>query len=399
MPATLSFTEKCCEADGPCPSQSSLLVFADDWGRHPSSCQHLVRHLLPRHSVTWVNTIGTRTPRLDIATARRGLEKLTQWTRRSSGGVSLPVNLRLLNPRMWPWFGQSLGRRLNRRLLTAQLAPVLASLPNAPVAVTTIPVVSDLMDDLPVSRWVYYCVDDFSQWPGLDSKTLHAMEQRLIERADVLMAVSETLQEKLTRQGRSAHLLTHGVELDHWVAPNNPAPCPQLLGLERPLIVFWGLVDRRMDLAFLQQLDAELKQGTILLVGPSADHDPLLDRIPRVRRLGPVPFDRLPAIAAEASVLIMPYADLPVTRAIQPLKLKEYLATGKPTVVRDLPANRDWADCLDLTSTPECFSKCVRMRLESGLPQEQRQSRGRLVKESWAEKARIFSQWTLGNNQ
>ena len=28
-------------------SDFSLLVFADDWGRHPSSCQHLVRELLP----------------------------------------------------------------------------------------------------------------------------------------------------------------------------------------------------------------------------------------------------------------------------------------------------------------------------------------------------------------
>src|ERR1700722_8564910 len=158
MPATLSFTEKCCEPDGSTPSASSLLVFADDWGRHPSSCQHLVRHLLPRHSVAWVNTIGTRTPRLDLATVKRGLEKISQWAHRSNSGVQVPSNLRVLNPRMWPWFGTALGRRLNRRMLTAQLAPVLASMPNTPVAVTTIPVVSDLMDVLPVSRWVYYCV-------------------------------------------------------------------------------------------------------------------------------------------------------------------------------------------------------------------------------------------------
>ena len=32
-----------------------LLVFADDWGRHPSSCQHLIQELLPQYQVTWVN--------------------------------------------------------------------------------------------------------------------------------------------------------------------------------------------------------------------------------------------------------------------------------------------------------------------------------------------------------
>ena len=60
----------------------SLLVFSDDWGRHPSSCQHLVRCLLPRYEVHWVNTIGTRKPSWNFATLSRGLEKLRHWTRR-----------------------------------------------------------------------------------------------------------------------------------------------------------------------------------------------------------------------------------------------------------------------------------------------------------------------------
>ncbi len=377
---------------------ASLLVFADDWGRHPSSCQHLVRHLLGRHQVNWVNTIGTRTPRLDLATVGRGLEKLGHWLKRpdADAKAALPANLRVLNPRMWPSFGSALSRRLNRRLLVSQLGGVVDSLQESPVAITTIPLVADLIGVLPVRRWVYYCVDDFSEWPGLDRKTILNTEARLIERADVFIAVSETLQDKLARRGRSAHLLTHGVELDFWAQAANAVPCDELQGLERPLVVFWGVVDRRMDLECLRRLGSDLKQGTIVLVGPAADPDPSLDRIPRVRRIGKVPLDHLPRIAAEALVLIMPYADLPVTRAIQPLKLKEYLATGKPTVVRDLPANRTWAQSLDLADTPEAFSRAVLQRLETGLPREQKLARTALAKEGWSDKARAFEEWTCG---
>ena len=32
---------------------------------------------------------------------------------------------------------------------------------------------------LPVDRWVYYCVDDFSVWPGLDADVMRTMEQEL----------------------------------------------------------------------------------------------------------------------------------------------------------------------------------------------------------------------------
>src|SRR5438094_4010940 len=72
---TRSFIGRCWVPEKMCRRPSSLLVFADDWGRHPSSCQHLIRHTLGRYDVYWVNTIGTRTPRLDWATLTRGLEK------------------------------------------------------------------------------------------------------------------------------------------------------------------------------------------------------------------------------------------------------------------------------------------------------------------------------------
>ena len=66
--------------DGPA-AEAPLLVFADDWGRHPSSCQHLIRRLRDDFRVLWVNSIGTRRVRADSLTFRRGLEKLRNWRR------------------------------------------------------------------------------------------------------------------------------------------------------------------------------------------------------------------------------------------------------------------------------------------------------------------------------
>src|SRR5579871_6578407 len=264
-----------------------LLVFADDWGRHPSSCQHLMRRLLDSYPVYWVNTIGTRTPRLNLATLRRGLEKLRNWTRRSEPNESLPPNLQVLHPFMWPWFSSSFDRGINRRLLGRALVPLVRSLPAPPIAITTLPIVADLMDVLPVRHWVYYCVDDFGEWPGLDGDALRRMEEKLVRRANILVAVSETLKDHLATMGhRPSHLLTHGVDLEFWRKPAEDRAISQLVGLERPLIVFWGVVDRRMDIAFVQRLAAELTGGTIVLAGPEVDPDPALFSIPRVIRIG-----------------------------------------------------------------------------------------------------------------
>jgi glycosyltransferase involved in cell wall biosynthesis len=354
----------------------------------------LIRHLLPRYPVYWVNTIGTRSPEFSLDTLRRGVEKLKGWIRRTPSSAQVP-NLRVLNPKMWPWFNRGFDRSLNRLLLSRQLAPLVRSLPMSPIAVTTLPLLSDMISVLPVRRWVYYCVDDFGEWPGLAQTALRRMEERLIRNADSLIAVSETLQDKLARWGRKSLLLTHGIEPDFWKSSGSGEASPALQGLKQPLVVFWGVIDRRMDVSFVQQLSTEMKDGTIVLVGPESQPDPALYAVPRVVHVPALPYDHLPQLAAAAAVLIMPYADLPVTRAMQPLKLKEYLATNRPVVARDLPANRTWSDCLDLADTPTEFSRLVRLRLEKGLSESQRVARGRLAGETWADKARCFEHWCL----
>jgi glycosyltransferase involved in cell wall biosynthesis len=400
------------------------LVFSDDWGRHPTSCQHLIRHLLPEQPVTWINMIGTRRPALDLATVRRGIEKLGQWLRPSAAD-ELPPNLQVLCPRVWPGFGRPLERRFNRAWLARQLRPVIERLPAPPVALTTMPTAADLVGVLPVARWVYYCVDDFSLWPGIDRAAARRLEDRLIDTADVVVAVSAPLRERIASRGRTAHLLTHGVDLGFWSSPHSPlgrgaggegeesferlnaftpGPSPQsgegrkniLQDVQPPLIVFWGLIDRRLDLDILRALSASLTTGSIVLIGPEDRPDPALASIPRVLRQPAVPLADLPAIAAAADVLVMPYADLPVTRAMQPLKLKEYLATGRPAVVRDLPANREWADCLDVAATPATFAGAVRRRLATGVTPKQRAARARLATEDWSVKAAEFARIVRG---
>jgi len=300
---------------------------------------------------------------------------------------------------MWPSFRSRFARGLNRRLLTRALAPVAEAMPAPPVVVTTLPLLADLVGRIRAARWVYYCVDDFSVWPGLDGRTMQRMEAELVPKVDACIAVSETLQAHLAKLGKPSHLLTHGVDLDFWRTPvvnDAPVSLREVDAMLKPLIVYWGVIDRRTDIAFVRKLCESLSEGTVLFVGPQDGPDPELLRLPHVRTLPPLPFADLPALAARTSVLIAPYADLPVTRAMQPLKLKEYIATGKPVVVRKLPATAEWSDCVDVVDTPEAFAQAVLLRVREGLPESQRQVRVRLEGEGWAAKAEQFEKWVDG---
>ncbi|MGL5094747.1 MAG: hypothetical protein ACRDD1_04120, partial [Planctomycetia bacterium] len=243
----------------------------------------------------------------------------------------------------------------------------------------------------PVDRWIYYCVDDFSVWPGLDGPMLAAAEARLVPRMDRIVVVGDELRRRVEALGRSADVLTHGVDLDHWTAAESLKPHPALADLPRPIALFWGVVDRRLDIDWLRALTSAGVMGSTVLVGPEQNPNPAVHSLPGLVRIGATPLDELPAMAVAAAVLVMPYADLPVTRAMQPLKLKEYLATGRPTVVRRLPAVEPWADALDACTNAEGFTSAVRSRRDGAIPPEQRAARERLTDESWDAKAARFA--------
>jgi glycosyltransferase involved in cell wall biosynthesis len=228
---------------------------------------------------------------------------------------------------------------------------------------------------------------------------MQRLEAELVPKVDVCISVSETLQTHLAKLGKPSHLLTHGVDLDFWqdyTEHDLPLWLSKLREFGSPLVVYWGVLDRRTDLTFVKALSEAMTEGTILFVGPQDNPDPELLKCPRVRTFPSIPFEELPSLAVRASVLIAPYADLPVTRAMQPLKLKEYIATGKPVVVRKLPATAEWIDCVDVVETPEAFAQAVLLRLREGVPEAQKLARVQLASEGWAAKAEQFEKWVDG---
>lgn len=375
----------------PPPVPTQLIVFADDWGRHPSSSQHLIRELLPQYPTLWVNTVGTRRPSISWSDIGRGIGKFWSFVD-SAGSIEVeeqddPKNLQVIDPLMYPGFRKAWQRRFNARRIAKAVHDGLLS-GHRHVVITTLPITADLVGSLRVDRWVYYCVDNYAQWPGTDSYVMEFMEWELVPKVESVVCVSTVLQQRTAGMGADEpRLLTHGVDAAMWQTPaTDSVLSPDWPGDDEPAALFWGLLDERMDREWCTALRDSNVCRTVF-AGPVKE--PWMVPISsNALHLGPVEQRWLPAHAASASVLIMPYIDAPVTRAMQPLKLLEYLATMKPVVVRDLPSTRAWADCCDLASDAESFVRLVQQRVSTGTPPEQIEARRRrLAGESWTAKA------------
>ncbi len=186
---------------------------------------------------------------------------------------------------------------------------------------------------LPGARVVYYCVDDFTKWPGFDIELVREMEHHLIQRADVIVAASPKLRDRLAKWGKPVHLLTHGVDFDHF-GSSVLVEHHCLAGIRKPRVGFFGLVDSRMDQQLLCDVAKRMPEVSFVLAGPVQASVRQLTMCGNIHLPGPIPYLELPAFVSGMDVLCVPYKSGHLGDSLSPLKLKEYLVTGKPITAR-----------------------------------------------------------------
>ena len=373
----------------------NIVVFSDDWGRHPSSCQHIFGHLLSRCKVTWINTIGLRTVRVSLYDLKRAFQVLRNWASSSSTSTKdsaeqkKKTNPTVLAPMMLPSFRNRCAAYVNQKILLRTVRKALIS-DGKNILVSTLPIIPDIFSANIFDRAVYYCVDDFTTWPGVDGAAMRRLESEVLQYCDLLIATSSKLLRSRGVSVKKACLLTHGVDVEHFAQAVHLSPPDEIARLPKPVIGFFGVFDGRMDGDILNNISHEFAAGSIVILGPiDRDIRPFAS-LKNVHFMGPVSYRELPSWASGFDACILPYKVDESTESINPLKLREYLATGKPVISTPLPEAARLSQYLRI-AIPDDLPEAVRQEMEnnfSARPDVEAFLRG----ESWKKKAEDFWQ-------
>lgn len=367
-----------------------LVMFGEDWGGLPSSTQHLAKRLVRTRPVIWVNSIGLRRPRLNARDIGRLARKATAMFGRSPSPLkvkraTVPDGLTVVQPHAVSWPGNPLASEINRRLLGRQLRAVLRDLGlERPVLWSSLPTAVDVVGELEESAVVYYCCDDFDSLAGVDHGPVSRAEARLVEHADLVMTTNPSLQAKLFdgRALRARHLaVPHGVDADLFSAPaDRPIDLP-----EGKVALFYGSLSSWLDLEMLRDLAGLRPDWRFVLIGsPQTDLSPIAAS-PNIILLGPKAHDRLPGYVQHADAALLPFRDIPQIRACNPLKLREYLASGTPVVTTDFPAISPYRDLLHVAPDAAGFADAL-MRLDN-TSEVRKRRHDRVALETWDARA------------
>lgn len=186
---------------------------------------------------------------------------------------------------------------------------------------------------------VYDILDNYQGFSWA-SKGLGWREDLLLRKADVVFAGTGQLHKSKQGSTRRSHFLPCGVEFEHFHSATLPETAlpDDLPPKQGPVLGYFGTCDDRVDLELLQKMHDRHPDWTIIMVGPLLQPDDFAYRNhPKIRFLGLRSYKELPKYLKYWDVSLIPFVLNEVTRNINPTKLLEYLAAGKPVVTPAIP--------------------------------------------------------------
>jgi teichuronic acid biosynthesis glycosyltransferase TuaH len=338
----------------------SLEVWDDIWRRNQFVCAELARRN-PAMSILFVE------PAVDISAAvrRRCLHELT-----GGGTRRLDTLPNVTITRAHKWLPNSVGaaRRANEAVVRRHVRAAAQRLGlyaggRKPMLWLNPYYAEHMIGRLGEAATIYDITDDWTQFGDEGSTRRRIVEQdrRLSERADAIIVCSEALHASKAEYADKLHLIGNGVDCEHYADVRNcDSPLPALVrSWRRPVLGYTGTLHRdRLDVTLLVEIARRMREGTVVLIGPchlNGDERRRLEATGRVVLAGPIPYAKLPEAMRGFDVCIVPHRVTPFTESLNPIKLWEYLAAGKPIVSTPVAGFRDYPQHVRLAGDADAF--------------------------------------------
>lgn len=372
-----------------------LIVFAEDWGGLPSSTQHLIKQLAKTRTVVWINSIGLRQPTLNLRDIKRLWHKLSASKEEDSQYPQQKTteneHFFVINPRTLPAPQSRLARYIAQQLLLLQIKPILKKAQlHSPILWTSLPTAVDFIGCFQEVAVVYYCGDDFSGLAGVDHKTVEKREKELVTKADLIMVASKKLIRKFPY--RDVQLLTHGVDYSLFSQPTERAT--DLPNDGRHIAGFYGSISAWLDIKLLLETIQKMPDWHFVFIGNIVIDISRINRLENVTFLGKRSHQQLPSYSQHWTASLLPFVNNVQIRACNPLKLKEYLAAGKPIISTYFPAIETYRGLIQIANNSDAMVEALNASVHlQELPYFTNTLRNTVVNTSWESRAELVSQW------
>jgi glycosyltransferase involved in cell wall biosynthesis len=357
----------------------NIIVFADDWGRHPSTMQHLGKVLAKNNRLMWVGSLALRKPTFNFKDFKRLLEKFKKIISRLSVTEMKEKtnNVLEVHPFVLPFHDVKAIRFLNNIILIRFLKKKInLNHFHNPIIITSSPIMYCLLGKLGETSSHYICLDDYSLFRGAFNSLIE-LENNVLDKVDSSFSVSAPLLETRIPKSGENNFLPQGVEVEHFTKVDNKS-IGILDDIKKPIIGFFGLISEWVNFDIICSLAKTFPNCSIVLIGDASVNVSQLLKYSNIYLLGKLPYSEVPSFASYFDVGIIPFKINELTAAVNPLKLLEYLALGLPVVTTPMYEIEKFKEYIYIANDSTEFNKMVNEAIKSDTI-EMREKRKKLV--------------------
>lgn len=337
-----------------------------------TNSQHIMSRLARRNRVLFVESLGLRTPTARWRDINRIAGRLVNWSR---GVRKKEENLYVYSPVVIPLYKLSWVRSFNDWLLRRRLNRISAKLGfRNPILWTFLPTSRGLVGHLGESLCIYHCVDEYGANPGVPALTIQALERDLLARADLVFTTSKGLYDSKRAHNSNTFYLPNVADYQHFRQAADPLTVipEDIRDLPGPVIGFVGAISGyKIDFNLLLHVARTHPEWSLVMIGPiwpgdKADLLNELEQLDNVHFMGTRRYADLPGYLKGFDVCIIPFELNATTINVFPMKFHEYMATGKPIVVVDLPSVLEFREFCRMASSHDAFVEAIEEVVASG---------------------------------
>jgi glycosyltransferase involved in cell wall biosynthesis len=340
------------------------------------------------YRVLFVNSLGMRVPSLRrdpyaIKKIIRKFRSISRFLKKVKDGMYV------LSPLSLPLFGTNVGRKLNAFVVSLQVKLVATLLGfRRPIIYVGCPPALEVIKKFRREYLIYGCTDIFEEMPEVDKSYISSLDDELTRVADLVLYVTEALWKQGLNKNKNSLYVGHGVDFDMFANVGNSNYTPEdIAQIPRPVIGFFGdICEKTSDMALLEFVAETLPDMSLVLVGSVSSDVSRLKQFGNVYFLGKKPYRQIPFYGKEFDVAIMPWNRNRWIEFCSPVKLKEYLALGKPVVSVYYPEIKPYADIVYVAKDYDGFISCIHRAVQERDPNRAEERRKRVQNETWDNK-------------
>lgn len=223
--------------------------------------------------------------------------------------------------------------------------------------------------DFPSGTFIYDCIDDIKVYARNEKveNKMRVLEVKLVNECDIVLTTAVALQQHILgiNQTKLVKMVTNGVDTNKFMIKAVRDSFP-FNGLARPVFGFVGALYYWIDLKVFDVLAETFPESTVVLVGPTNREEEisaLCEKHKNLKYFGPIDYSDVPSYMAAFDVCLNPFIVDRLGDSVNPLKLYEYLAMGKPVVCSSTEEFRQFSEYAYLYSNYEELNKMIRLAL------------------------------------